>query len=197
MSGRQLRRGRGRRGGRERRRIRREVVEEGREEERKKTEGRPPSGLIKSITSSLNLARDSPPPPRPPPAPHSRPFSLTPNSHNCSFFPLRRSSSYDDSRPSRPSSPISSRSAPPQSFIYAYFDPSTCRPTLVGNRFFLCPLPAHLLFLFIPSRCIVSSPRPRCAGLLSLSFSTSSLNNCEPVALLFLLPAPPHSTKGC
>lgn len=118
-----------------------EVVEEGREEERKKTEGRPPSGLIKSITSSLDLARDSPP--------HSRPFSLTPNSHNCSFFPLRRSSSYDDSHPSRPSSPVSSRSAPPQSFIYAYFDPSTCRPTLVGNRFFLCPLPAHLLFLFL------------------------------------------------
>lgn len=80
------------------------VVEQGKEKERrkKKTEGRPPSGLIKSITSSLDLARDSPPLPSPrsssPPS-HSRPFSLTPNSHNCSFFPLRRSSSYDGPHP--------------------------------------------------------------------------------------------------
>lgn len=91
MSGRQLRRGfgegegtvRGSGEGSEK------IVEEGREWRGKKgTEGRPPSGLIKSITFSLDLARDSP-------SSHSRPFSLMPNSHNCSFFPLRRSSSYD------------------------------------------------------------------------------------------------------
>lgn len=85
---------------RERRRIRGDGERRKRGEAEEKTEGRPPSGLIKSITSSLDLARDSPPPS--PPPPHSRSFSFTPNSHNCSFFPLRRSSSYDGSQPSRP-----------------------------------------------------------------------------------------------
>lgn len=39
------------------------VEEERRRNGGKKAEGRPPSGLIKSITSSLDLARESPPPP--------------------------------------------------------------------------------------------------------------------------------------
>lgn len=52
------------------------------------------------------------------------------------------------------------------------------------------PLPCSFLFLhFFPSSCL--------AEPFSLSSSTSSLNNCEPAVLLFLLPAPPHSTKGC
>jgi len=34
-----------------------EVVEEGKEERRKKTEGRPPSGLIKSITFSFESSK--------------------------------------------------------------------------------------------------------------------------------------------
>lgn len=46
------------------------VVEEGRGEAEEKTEGRPPSGLIKSITSAslLDLARDSPLPVIPSPS---------------------------------------------------------------------------------------------------------------------------------
>lgn len=52
------------------------------------------------------------------------------------------------------------------------------------------PSPCSFLFLhFFPSTCFTK--------LFSLSSSTSSLNNCEPAVLLFLLPASPHSTKGC
>ncbi|KYQ47340.1 hypothetical protein ALC60_13675 [Trachymyrmex zeteki] len=57
--------------------------------------------------------------------------------------------------------------------------------SLPPSFFFLYPFSASSFPSFCP------------AGLLSRSFSTSSLNNCEPAALLFLLPAPPHSTKGC
>lgn len=132
--------------------------------EEKKTEGRPPSGLIKSITSSLEVARvilllflllallllllilv---------------PFASRRIRVTVLFFPFAAP------RLTTIRAPVPSRSAPPQSFIYAYFDPSTCRPALVGNRFFLCPLPS------------LSIPSPSLLRPLSLSFSTSSLNNC-------------------
>lgn len=87
--------------------------------------------------------------------------------------------------------PVSSRSGPPQSFIYAYFDSSTCCPTLAGNRFFLrflpsSPLPSFFFSFFIPRHHPPSTPSCTVpAGPFSLSFSTSSLNNCEPAACYF------------
>lgn len=167
MSGRQLRRGRGRGKtvggsgeGSE------EVVEEGREKRRKKTEGRPPSDLIKFITSSLDLARDSPPPllllPLLVPL-ASRRIRIT-----VPFFPFAAPRLTTVRTPRVPSPPASSRSAPLRSFIYAYFDPSTCRlrGSLVGNHFFLRPLPCSPSFFFSffipswhhPSRLVPTSP---------------------------------------
>lgn len=74
-------------------------------------------------------------------------------------------------------------------FIYAYFDPSTCRPTLVENCFFLFCLPRYPSASLVVSLSLFSSccPIGQAVSLsLSLSFFASPLNNCEPAALLFL-----------
>lgn len=176
MSGRQLRRATERSG---ERRSEGEAVDQrggggeegGEERRRKKTEGRPPSGLIKSITSSFSSISRArffcPLPPRRPPSP-SRPFSLAPNSHNCSFFPFA------------PRLTIVRRPLPlpgflavgsiARSFIYAYFDPSTCRPG--SRRKPLLPLPSPFLSLCLflpasrPSRFLVVLPRANSRSLI-------------------------------
>lgn len=149
-------------------------------------------GLIKSITSFGSRARFS----RSCSFPSSPSLlSLTPNSHNCFFFLFVAPCLTIGSLHSPLSSLlVSSRSASLRSFIYAYFDPSTCHPTLVRARSFL-PLP--LSFSHVHFSRFISSPPSCFTKLFSLSSFTSSLNNCEPAVLLFLLPAPPHSTKGC
>lgn len=178
------------------------MVEERREEKRgEKTEGRPPSGLIKSITFSslLDLARDSP-------ACSFPPFSLlfplfsflqplTPNSHNCSFFP--------------PSSLLVLRS--PASFptVLSSWPAQLQRLfTLIlillpaasdSRRKPLPPLPSPSSS---SSRCFEPFSLPRRPRLsrtpLTLSSSTSSLNNCVPGGVTFSSSRPAtHSTKGC
>lgn len=170
------------------------MVEEGGVEERrgKKTEGRPPSGLIKSITSSLDVARDSPPCSSSSSFPF--PFSLTPNSHNCSFFPLRRSSSYDGSHLSCPTSLRFLRGQVHRSRLFTLIlillpAVRLSYETASFSAFFPPPLPFRPSFSLSLSLLgiIPLPPRPAPFPLArsSLSFSTSSLNNCEPAACYF------------
>lgn len=169
-------------------------------------EGRPPSGLIKSITSSLlDLARDSP---ARSPFPltllgRSRSFSLTLNSRNCSFFPFAaprltivRAPSPISLLVAVPSWSVSRRVRLFTLILRSFYLPRLTR-VYRENRFFLFCLPCYPAASLASSFSSSCLARPIFSFSHSFSSSASPLNNCEPAALLFLLPAAPHSTKGC
>lgn len=151
-----------------------QVVEEGTGEE-EKTEGRPPTGPIKSITFFSLVFR----------------FSVQ-------FFFFRRFSSRICACP-RPlsSHPIVSRKFHSRSFIRVRW--SLFAFIRVYSRTFTrCQLSQKIASpaTFFPlARCNRSRfPFLRCSASRSLH---SPLNNCKATALLFLLSVLPRSTKGC
>lgn len=149
-----------------------QVVEEGTGEE-EKTEGRPPTGPIKSITFFSLVFR----------------FSVQ-------FFFFRRFSSRI--RASLRSSPLLRSDRSTKISLAIVYSPSLEFIRVYSRTFTRCQLSQKIASpaTFFPlARCNRSRfPFLRCLASRSLH---SPLNNCKATALLFLLSVLPRSTKGC